>query len=113
MDTLHGLDDRLFADVNDLARHSSRLHGAVPGYAKNGVVLFVALLLTGVLLRPTAANRALAAAGWAPLAALLAVTPLTVLGGRPRTRPGLRRTFPAPVSLPGTWEPMAVGTLAA
>jgi membrane-associated phospholipid phosphatase len=214
MGTLHRLDDRLFADVNALARHSSRLHGAVLGYATYGVVLFAALLLAGLLLRRTATNRALAAAGWAPLAVLLAVglnqplvsafaearpytthpgvlvlasrssdfsfpsdhavmagaaaagmwlvsrvlgalatvaalvmafsrvyiaahypwdvaaglafgalvallgwlllrTPLTVLTGWLRTRPGLRRTFPAPVSVPGKREPTAPGTLAA
>jgi membrane-associated phospholipid phosphatase len=73
MDTLHRLDDRLLTDVNDLARHTGRLHGAVLAYAGYGVVLFAALLLAGVLLRRAAADRALAAAGWAPLAVLLAV----------------------------------------
>jgi membrane-associated phospholipid phosphatase len=29
MDTLHRLDDRLLVDVNDVARHSGWLHGAV------------------------------------------------------------------------------------
>src|SRR4051794_3897239 len=73
MDTLHRLDDRLLTDVNDLARHTGWLHGAVLAYAGYGVVLFAALLLAGVLLRRAAADRALAAAGWAPLAVLLAV----------------------------------------
>ena len=73
MDTLHRLDDRLFTDVNDLARHTGWLHGAVRGYAGYGVVLFAVLLFAGLWLRRAAADRALAAAGWAPLAVLLAV----------------------------------------
>src|SRR3954451_15461092 len=73
MDTLHRLDDRLFTDVNHLARHTGWLHGAVLGYADYGLVLFVVLLLAGLWLRRAAADRALAAAGWAPLAVLLAV----------------------------------------
>src|SRR4051795_11462190 len=73
MDTLHRLDDRLLIDVNDLARHTGWLHGAVLAYAGYGVVLFAALLLAGVLLRRGGTDRALAAAGWAPLAVLLAV----------------------------------------
>src|SRR3954469_6890142 len=71
MDTLHRLDDRLLTDVNDLARHTGWLHGAVLAYAGYGVVLFAALLLAGVLLRRAGADRALAAAGWAPPAGLL------------------------------------------
>ena len=47
MDTLHRLHDRLFIDVNDLARHTGWLHGAVLGYATYGVALFAALLLAG------------------------------------------------------------------
>src|SRR4051794_25672714 len=73
MTTLHRLDDRLFTDVNEVARHTGWLHGAVLGYASYGVVLFVVLLLAGLWLRRAAADRALAAAGWAPLAVLLAV----------------------------------------
>ena len=33
MTTLHRLDDRLLADVNDLARHTGWLHGAILAYA--------------------------------------------------------------------------------
>jgi hypothetical protein len=44
-------------DVNDLARHTGWLHGAVLGYADFGVVLFAALLLAGVLLWRTATGR--------------------------------------------------------
>src|SRR3954465_4353361 len=73
MDTLHRLDDRLLTDVNSLARHTGWLHGAVLGYASYGVVLSAALLLAGLWLRRADTDRALAAAGWAPLAVLLAV----------------------------------------
>jgi membrane-associated phospholipid phosphatase len=73
MDTLRHLDDRLLADVNDLARHTGWLHGAVLAYATYGLALFAALLLAGILLRRTDETRALAAAGWAALATLLAV----------------------------------------
>ena len=61
------------ADVNDLARHTGWLHGAVLGYATYGLVLFAALLLAGVLVRRAGTDRALAAAGWAALAMLIAV----------------------------------------
>jgi membrane-associated phospholipid phosphatase len=95
MDTLHGLDDRLFTQVNDLARHTGWLQGAVLGYATYGVVLFAALLLGGVLVRRAASDGALAAAGWAPLAVVVAVglnQPLAAAIGEARpytTHPGL------------------------
>jgi membrane-associated phospholipid phosphatase len=95
MDTLHRLDDRLLADVNDLARHTGWLHGAVLDYATYGVVLFAALLVAGLWLRRAAADRELTAAGWAPLAVLLAVglnQPLVSAFAEPRpftTHPGL------------------------
>jgi membrane-associated phospholipid phosphatase len=73
MDTLRRLDDRLLTDVNDFARHTQWLHDVVVGYAKYGLALFAALLLAGLVLRRTGTNRALAAAGWAALATLLAV----------------------------------------
>ena len=73
MDILHRLDDQLLADVNDLARHTPWLHGAVFGYATYGLVLFAALLLAGLWLARTRTNRALAAAGWACLATPTAI----------------------------------------
>jgi membrane-associated phospholipid phosphatase len=73
MDTLRRLDDRLLTGVNDITRHTGWLHGAVRGYATYGVVLFAALLLAAVLLRRSGTDRALAAAGWAALATLIAV----------------------------------------
>ena len=95
MTPLHRLDDRSLADVNGFARHTAWLHGAVLGYATYGVVLFVALLGAGVLLRRTGTDRALAAAGWACLAVLLAVglnQPLVAAFAEARpytTHPGL------------------------
>jgi membrane-associated phospholipid phosphatase len=73
MDILHRLDDQLLNDVNDFARHTPWLHGAVLGYATYGVVLFAALLLAGLWLARTRTNQALAAAGWACLATPIAV----------------------------------------
>jgi len=73
MDTLRHLDDQILVDVNGFARHTGWLHGAVLGYATYGLVLFAALLLAGLWLRRTGNDRALAAAGWACLATLIAV----------------------------------------
>jgi membrane-associated phospholipid phosphatase len=73
MDTFSRLDDRLLIDVNSLARHTGWAHGAILGYATYGVLLFAGLLLAAVLLRRTASDARLAAAGWACLATVLAV----------------------------------------
>jgi membrane-associated phospholipid phosphatase len=73
MNSLRRLDDRLLGQVNDLARHTGWLHGAILGYATYGLVLFAALLLAALLLRRTGSDRALAAAGWSALATLIAV----------------------------------------
>lgn len=73
MTTLHHLDDRLLRDVDDVARHTGRLHGPVLAYATYGVVLFALLLLAGLVVSRTGSDRRLAAAGWACLATLLAV----------------------------------------
>ena len=73
MTTLHRLDDRLLTDVNGFARHTGSLHGIVLGYATYGLVLFGVLLLAGLWANRATSNRALAAAGWACLATLIAV----------------------------------------
>jgi len=73
MDTLRRLDDRLLDDVNAVARHTGWLHSVVLGYATYGLALFAVLLLTGIFLRRRGSTRALAAAGWAPLATVIAV----------------------------------------
>ncbi len=95
MDTLRRLDDRILTDVNGVARHTGWLHGVVLGYATYGLVLFAALLLAGLWVARTRSNRALAAAGWACVATLIAVglnQPLVgaFAEGRPyTTHPGL------------------------
>jgi membrane-associated phospholipid phosphatase len=81
MTTLRHLDDRLLLDVNTFARHTGWLHGAVAAYAMYGVVLFGVLLVAGVLLARRGSDRALAAAGWAPVAMLLAVAVNQPIGG--------------------------------
>lgn len=73
MDALRRLDDQILTAVNGFARHTGWLHGVVLGYATYGLVLFAALLVVGLWRHRTGSNRALAAAGWAGLATLLAV----------------------------------------
>jgi membrane-associated phospholipid phosphatase len=73
MIALRRLDDRLLDGVNDLARDTRWLHGPVLDYATYGVVLVAALLLAGLLVHRRGTDRALAGAGWATLATLLAV----------------------------------------
>jgi len=95
MTTLRRVDDRLLGDVNDLARHTGWLHGPILAYATYGLVLFAGLMLVALLLRRTGSDRGLAAAGWAPLATLIAVglnQPLVAAFAEPRpytTHPGL------------------------
>ena len=73
MHTLRHVDDRLLLAVNAFARATGWLHPLVVGYAKYGVVLFAALLLTGLLTARGGSSRELAGAGWACLATPLAV----------------------------------------
>lgn len=73
MHTLRQLDDRILLAVNGFARHTAWLHGVVLGYATYGLVLFAALLLAGLWRSRAGSDRALAAAGWACLATLIAV----------------------------------------
>ena len=95
MNSLRRLDDRLLGYVNDLARHTGRLHGVILGYATYGLILFAALMLAGLLLRRTGSDRGLAAAGWSALATLIAVglnQPLVAAFAEPRpytAHPGL------------------------
>jgi membrane-associated phospholipid phosphatase len=87
MNSLRRLDDRLLGDVNDFARHTGWLHGAILGYATYGLVLFAALMLAALLIRRTGSDRALAAVGWSALATLIAVglnQPLVAAFGEPR-----------------------------
>jgi membrane-associated phospholipid phosphatase len=71
--TLRGLDDQVLYAVNWLARHTPWLHGAALDFAKYGVVLFGALLVAGVVVARHRGSAALAAAGWAGVATLVAV----------------------------------------
>jgi membrane-associated phospholipid phosphatase len=73
MDTLHRLDDQVLTAVNGFARHTPWLHAAVLGYATYGVALVAVLLLAGLWRNRTGGDRALAAAGWAGLAPLIAL----------------------------------------
>jgi membrane-associated phospholipid phosphatase len=87
MITLRRLDDRLLTDVNDLARHTGWLHGAILGYATYGLVLIAGLMLAALLLSRARSDRDLAAAGWSALATLLAVglnQPLVAAFAEPR-----------------------------
>lgn len=71
--SLHHLDDDAFRQVNELARDTAWLHGAVLDYAKYGVVLFAVLLLAGLLVGRQRDARTVAAAGWAGAGMLLAI----------------------------------------
>ena len=95
MNSVRRLDDQWLASVNGFSRHTGWLHGAVLGYATYGLVLFGVLLVLGLWITRSGSNRALAAAGWACLATLIAVglnQPLvsTFAEARPyTTHPGL------------------------
>ncbi|TVT26308.1 UDP-diphosphatase, partial [Amycolatopsis rhizosphaerae] len=82
------LDTHLFLTVNDFAKATAWLHGAVFGYATYGIALFAALLLAGWWSARRRADPArMAAALWAPLGMLLALglnQPLSAAVGEPR-----------------------------
>ena len=73
MDSLRRLDDRVLLAVNSFARHTPWLHAPLKAYAAYGVVLFAVLLLAGLVVARGREDRALAAAGWAPIGMLAAV----------------------------------------
>lgn len=73
MDSLRHLDDRVLLAVNSFARHTAWLHTPVKAYAAYGVVAFAVLLVAGLVVARTRADRVVAAAGWAPLGVLAAV----------------------------------------
>ena len=69
-----GPDRSWFLSVNDFARHTPWLHGAVKAYASYGVVVFGVLLLVGyVVARRSGSARLLAASAWSGIGLLLAV----------------------------------------
>ncbi|SDF83787.1 phosphatase PAP2 family protein [Klenkia brasiliensis] len=73
MTELHRTDDRLLLAVDGFARGTGWLHTPVLLFATYGLVLFGALLAAGLWTRRGRSDRELAAAGWAPVAALLAL----------------------------------------
>lgn len=97
MNQLRGLDNQILFAVNSFARNTPGLHGLVAGYAKYGLVLFLALLAGALVAARHRSTRDLAATGWAALAPLLALglnQPLGHLFREPRpyaTHPHLLR----------------------
>ncbi len=81
MDFLRRLDDRVFRAINSLSRHTDWLHSPMVDYAKFGVILFFGLLVIGLVMARRLDNRTLAAAGWAPIAVLLALAANQPLSG--------------------------------
>ena len=69
----HAVDGPFFRDVNEFARDTGWLHGAVLGYAQYGVLLFGALLVVGWWYARGRGARTVAAALWAGAATLVAV----------------------------------------
>jgi undecaprenyl-diphosphatase len=68
------VDTSLFRDINDFAKDTSWLHGAMADFAKYGIVLFVVLIAVGAWLGwRERSPRTFAAAGWAGAGTLLAV----------------------------------------
>jgi undecaprenyl-diphosphatase len=66
------VNDRLFDEVNQFARATPWLHGALLAYASYGVVLFAALLLAGWWIARRRGSG-MTAAVWAPAGMLLAL----------------------------------------
>jgi undecaprenyl-diphosphatase len=73
MSFLRRLDNGALHQVNSFARHTGWLNRPMLDFAKYGVVLFALLLMAGLVVARARPARVLAAAGWAPLATLLAV----------------------------------------
>ena len=73
MNPLRTLDDRLMLAVNAFARHTGWLHAPVLGLRDVRRRAVRAAAVAGVLVARHRSDRDLAAAGWAPLAMLLAV----------------------------------------
>ncbi|MCO7221814.1 phosphatase PAP2 family protein [Klenkia sp. PcliD-1-E] len=73
MTELHRTDDRLLLAVNGFARRTGWLHTPALLYATYGLVLVGVLLAVALWTRRGRSDRELAAAGWAPVAAVVAL----------------------------------------
>ena len=73
MNAVSRLNDQVFLAINGFARHTPWLHAPMQAYAKYGVALFGLLLVIALLTVRRGPTRLLAAAGWAPVAVLLAL----------------------------------------
>ncbi|MEV0808203.1 phosphatase PAP2 family protein [Micromonospora sp. NPDC050200] len=88
------MNERLFLEINDLARATPWLHTPLAGYAAYGIVLFAVLLLAGWW-SARASGTGMPAALWAPVGMLLAVAvnqPIVAVVHDPRpytTLPGI------------------------
>jgi membrane-associated phospholipid phosphatase len=63
----------MFGDINEFARDTGWLHGALLGFAKYGVVVFAVLLVAGWWVARDRSPRTMAAALWAGAGTLVAV----------------------------------------
>lgn len=81
-------DHEMFLRINDFARSTGWLHTVVMGWASYGIAAFAALMVAGWWrARRRHAPTVMAAAIWAPLATVLAVTinqPIVALVAEPR-----------------------------
>lgn len=95
--SIRRMNDQLLLAVNAFARDTPVLHQPALIYARFGVVAFAGLLVLGLIHARHAPSRSLAAAGWAGLAPLLALSlnqPVGRLVHEPRpyvTHPGMLR----------------------
>ncbi|TRW88312.1 phosphatase PAP2 family protein [Mycolicibacterium sp. 018/SC-01/001] len=85
---MNTLDHSLFLHINDFARSTGWLHPVVVGWATYGIAIFAVLMLLGWWrARRRDDPTAMAAALWAPLATVIAVTlnqPVAALVAEPR-----------------------------
>ncbi len=83
------MDHNIFRWINDLAPHTAWAHGALKLYAKDGIVVFAALLVVAYLdARRHDDHQALAMTLWAGASALVALGVGQLIGGAvDRARP--------------------------
>lgn len=66
------MDNNLYLDINNFARHTSWLHSPMVGYAKYGLGVFAILMLIGWWTARSYSDRVMASALLAPVLAALA-----------------------------------------